>query len=225
MPHVEQSLNPGIQQLTIFSGGGGLVNRRAKLAVPQGESDIRVIGIPASFNQETFVARVEGKGISLRQVAIRKPTRQYVDDTLQREGACAQQLIQHSTNLGARRGEIIEVCEEVALRSYLDVEVDVVLSVSAQSAAEAEVTISYFIDDGRYKWTPFISVETDAGDEATVEGFIAVQNDSPHRFEDVEVAFAEFTHTTDENAILDKLDNVQYQSRMKTQRMNVMKLM
>lgn len=224
MPHAELTLNPKIRQFTIFSGGGGLVNRQGKVEVPQGMSEILLVGIPASFSQETFVARVEGKGITLRQIAIRKPTRQYVDDTLQREGACAQQLIQASTNIGARRSDIIGICEEVALRSYLDEEVGIAMTVEAASSSEATVELSYFIDDPRYRWKPFISVETDAGDEAVVEGFIAVQNESPHRFEDVDVAFAEFTHTASETGYLEKLDNVQYQARMKSQRMNVMML-
>ncbi len=224
MANADLSLNPGIEHLTIFSGGGGLVTRKGRLEIPAGETDLHVLGIPAAFSQESFVARIEGKGISLRQIALRKPTRQYVDDTLQREGACAQGLIQASTNLGPRRPEIIEVCEEVALRSYLDVEVEVVLTVHADSKAEAAVTFSYFVDDPRYRWTPFISVETDASDEARVEGFIAVKNDSPHRFDNVEVSFAEFTYTTNEAESLTKLDNVQYQARMKSQRMNVMML-
>jgi hypothetical protein len=217
----ELNLDPPIMQFTIFSGGGGLVHRKGEIGVKKGTTELRIRGVPASFSQESFMTRVEGKGTVLRQVSVKKPTRQYVEDTLQREGSCAQGLIQASTNLGARRADIIEICEEVAQRSYHDEEAEIIMTIEAEADVKASILLSYFIDDPRFMWTPFISVETDTSDEAMVEGYIEVRNSSPIRFEDVEVAFADFTHTTSENAYNERLDNKAYQNKMKAQRMNV----
>jgi hypothetical protein len=217
-------IDPPIAQFTIFSGGGGLIAREGPVELTSGLNLLRVRGVPASFDPETFVVRVEGKGLEMAQVAVRKPSRQYVEDTLKREGACAQMLINTSVDLGRRRPGIIDTCEEVMLRTYRDEEVEIVLRVRAGKDAKGKVILSYFIDDPRFSWSPAVIVDVGDDDKVNVEGFITVKNESTHLFEDIEVAFADFAHSAKEDAYNQTLDNVQYQVARASKRMNMMML-
>ncbi len=217
---VEHEIEPKIERFTVFSGGGGQITRRAGLRVAAGENVVKVKGIPASMDPETFVVTVEGRKLKIKQISMRKPTRQYVEDTLRREGTTAQNLIGSSVELGPKRQEIINVCEQVLLRTYLDEEMDVTVWVNADEPVDGEMVFSYFVDDGRYGWTPSISVEIGEGDECVIHGYIAIRNDSPHRLADVDIDFAEISRSFSDTG---KLDLGQMKTAMRAQRMNVMK--
>ncbi len=217
---IEHEIEPKVERFTVFSGGGQ-VTRRSSIKLLAGENVIKVKGIPASMDPETFVVTIEGKKNVIKQIAMRKPTRQYVEDTLKREGATAQNLIGSSVELGAKRHEIINVCEQVLLRTYLDEEMDVTVWVIADEPSESSMSFAYFIDDNRYGWTPSISVEMGEGDECIIHGYIAIRNDSPHRLTDVDIDFASISRSVEDTG---NLNVNEMKSAMKNKRMNVMLL-
>lgn len=190
----ELEINPEIAEFTVFSGGGGLILRKASVALEKGETKVRIRDVPASFDPETFLVEVLGKNIELLEIIIKKPNRQYVEDNLRRERDTAQRLIQGSLDMGERRKEIIDICEEVSMRTYLDEEVYVMVRLRSPAAVKAEMVISYFIDDSRFRWKPTVTIEVGQDDEEVrVMGFIAVNNESARLFEDIMVSFAEFS--------------------------------
>jgi hypothetical protein len=187
---MEASFDPPISHFVIFSGGGGLIERVAAIDLEAGENRLRVHGVPASFDPESFT--VEIGGATLKEIVVRVPNRQYVEDNLKREGAAARRLIEASVDVGAQRGQIIELCEDVALRTYLDEEVELTLWVTAEKSGSSRVAMSYFVNDGRFRWKPTVTVELGPNDTARVRGYIAITNDSAHRLADVEISFADF---------------------------------
>lgn len=191
---------PPITHIVVFSGGGGLVQRSAEVPLEAGENTLRVQGVPASFDPETFVVTVPDDA-ELKQTVIRKPNRKYVEELLQREGNAARRIIDGSSEVGPRRADIIEICESIAQRTYLDEEVDLTLRITASRAFTARIHLSYFIDDARFRWKPTIVVEMDHDDGTVrVRGQIAITNDSAHHFENVEVSFADFARDLSDNA-------------------------
>lgn len=190
---METIFDPPITHFVIFSGGGGMLSREAEVNFKPGENQLKVKGVPASFDPETFLVRTSNTEILLKEIILRKPSRQYVEDNLRREGAAARKLIDSSVDIGAKRGQLIEICEEIAQRTYLDEEVDLSLWMVSPTAQSSLVVLSYFIDDVRFRWKPTITAELgDEQGEVRVQGLIAITNESAHRFVDVEVSFADF---------------------------------
>ena len=212
--------NPPITHFIIFSGGGGLIEREAKILLQEGVNKLQLRGIPASFDQDSFWVDLEGT-VVLKQLSIRKPNRRYVEDILQKEGDAARRLIEASADVGNRRGEIIEVCEAIAQRSYLDQEVEVEVHLHSQIATESLIKLSYFINDHRFSWKPTITVDID-GDNVNIRGMIAIENQSSQSFEDVEVSFADFSHEFSDNASNYRGDPKQRMKKMKKQVMKNM---
>ncbi len=213
-------INPEIERFVVFSGGGGLVTREASMALEGGLNQITVREVPASFDPETFVLELTPEAARLTEFVIKKPNRQYVDDNLRREGACAQRLINDSVELGERRPEILEICEAVKRRTYLDEEVHLVIWVEVDEARDATLKLSYFIDDARFKWKPTILVELDENwEEAHVKGFIAIENESAKRFDNVEVSFADFAKEMSGDATNEALAPKKLKRAMKGKRM------
>jgi hypothetical protein len=187
---MEAPFDPPINHFVIFSGGGGLVERVGTIDLEAGENRLHVRGVPASFDPESFT--VDIAGATLKEIVLRVPNRQYVEDNLKREGAAARRLIEQSVDIGAQRGQIIELCESVALRTYLDEEVELTLWIVAGATGPAKVALSYFVNDGRFRWKPTITVELGPNDTARVRGYVAITNESAHRLAEVEISFADF---------------------------------
>ena len=218
----EMEIEPEISEFAVLSGGGGLIYRQAKVKLEKGETKLFIKGIPASFDPETFLVELKGKGIKLQEIIIKKPTRQYVEDNLRREAESAQNLIQASVDLGERRKEIIEICEEVSMRTYLDEEVYVAVMVKAANAINADLDISYFIDDARFRWKPTITVEAQPDkDTVRIQGFIAINNDGALHFKDIEVSFAEFSKDMKEDSFFNEVPPQELRRMMSKQAMNV----
>jgi len=187
---VETPFDPPITHFVIFSGGGGLVERVGEIELAAGENRLQIRGVPASFDPESFTADVAGA--TVKEIVVRVPTRQYVEDNLKREAAAARRLIETSVDLGARRSQVIELCEDVALRTFLDEEVELTVWAVAEVAGPHRVALSYFINDSRFRWKPTITVELGEGDTARVRGHVAITNDSAHTLDGVEISFADF---------------------------------
>jgi hypothetical protein len=217
----EVEVNPDISEFIVFSGGGGLINRKADVSFPKGETRVRIRGVPASFDPETFLVEIDAKKLELQEIIIKKPNRQYVEDNLRREATTANRLIQDSVEIGERRKEIIEICEEVSLRTYLDEEVYVLVRVKAKSPVKSSLLISYFIDDARFKWKPTVTVEVSDGESVRIQGFIAITNDSARLFKGIEVSFAEFTKDMKEDAGFAQIEPRALRAMMTKQAMNV----
>ncbi|BBM86681.1 hypothetical protein [Candidatus Uabimicrobium amorphum] len=218
-------VNPQITNFVLFSGGGGLISREQLLALTAGTNQIVIREVPASFDPETLVIDFDQPNVNISEFVIKKPNRQYVDDNLKREGACAEKLIQNSVEIGNRRPEIIDVCESVMLRTYLDEEVYLVICLKTDKEISTKLTMSYFIDDTRFSWKPTITVELDEnGETAMVKGFIAITNESAKRFENVEVSFADFAKDMGEDATNMRLEPKKFKEEMRKKRVRMMKL-
>ena len=221
----QYEIDPPIENFVVFSGGGGLITREMDIDLQQGKNQITVREVPASFDPETFVIEFDDPRVELSEFVIKKPNRQYVDDNLRREGACAQRLIEGSMELGRARPQILEVCEAVSLRTYIDEEVYLVVWLQAPAKMSGKLTLSYFIDDVRFKWKPTLIVELDEDWESCrVKGFIAITNESARRFDDVEVAFADFAKDMNEDAVNVRLEPEEFKVKMKKQRMKMMQI-
>ncbi len=194
-----ERFDPPITHFVVFSGGGGLVERRGSVALAAGESILAVAGVPASFDPDSFLADVTD-GVALREIVVKKPNRKYVEDILEREGTAARKLIDGSSEVGGQRSQIIEICEGIAQRTYLDEEVELSLWLETDAAREVEIKLSYFIDDARFSWKPTLTAELGPDDTVRVRGHIAISNQSAHRLRDVEVSFADFARELGDDA-------------------------
>ena len=193
------SFDPPITHFVIFSGGGGFIQRKAEVELDAGEHLLKVKAVPASFDPETFFVSLGDKA-RLLQTVIRKPNRKYVEDILEREGSAARRLIEASSEVGAQRSKIIEICEDIAQRTYLDEEVDLHLRIDSTEKHTETIELSYFIDDTRFSWRPSLTVELSDDGEVRLRGVIAITNESAHTFENVEVSFADFAKESHESA-------------------------
>ena len=221
----QQKIDPPIKNFVVFSGGGGLITREAAVTLQAGKNQVIIQEVPASFDPETFVLEFDDPAVKLREFVIKKPNRQYVDDNLRREGECAKRLINESMELGPARPEILEICEAVSLRTFIDEEVYLMVWLEAPVAVEGTLTLSYFIDDVRFKWKPTLIVELDEDwKRCRVKGFIAITNESARRFDDVEVSFADFAKEMTEDARNVRLEPDQFKFEMKKQRMKMMQI-
>jgi hypothetical protein len=218
-------INPPIKSFVVFSGGGGLITREETLRLQAGKNQIVIREVPASFDPETFVAEFESKKVKLQEFVIKKPNRQYVDDNLRREGECAQRLINESVELGEQRRDILEICEAVSLRTYIDEEVYLVIWVEVPDSTESKLILSYFVDDVRFRWKPTIIAELDEDQQQChVRGFIAITNESAKRLDEVEVSFADFAKDMSEDATGLRLEPKEFKVEMKKQRMKMMQI-
>ncbi len=217
-------INPKINNFVVFSGGGGLITRKISLNLIKGINEITVKDVPASFDSDTLVVDFNSDKVKLQEYVIKKPNRKYVDDNLKREGDCADRLISESIELGTMRPDILEICENVSNRTYIDEEVYLVVIADAEVDIKISLTISYFIDDARFKWKPTIIVELDENwENCKVKGFIAISNESANKFEDVDVSFADFAKDMNEDAVNTRLEPQEFKAKMKKQRMKMMK--
>ena len=218
-------INPKIKSFVVFSGGGGLITRKIILNLNKGINEITVNDVPASFDPDTFVVDFNSDKIKLQEFVIKKPNRKYVDDNLKREGNCAERLISESIELGTMRPKILEICENVSNRTYIDEEVYLVIIAEAEADIEISLAISYFIDDARFKWKPTIIVELDENwENCKVKGFIAISNESANRFDEVDVSFADFAKDMNEDTSNTRLEPREFKVKMKQQRMKMMKI-
>lgn len=218
----QKEVNPAITKFVVFSGGGGLITRQIEVDLESGTNKITIREVPSSFDPETLNIDFEPRDVKLREFVIKKPNRQYVEDNLRREGVCAQKLIHDSVELGSFRPEILEICESVSLRTYLDEEVYLVLWLDTEEKKKVQLTLSYFIDDARFRWKPTLIVEMDENsNEAKLKGLIAITNESARCFGDVEVSFADFAKDMQDDSLNFRGTPEQMKMQMKQQPMKM----
>jgi hypothetical protein len=216
-------IDPHISRFVIFSGGGGLITRDMEAELEKGDNQLQIKGIPASFDPETFNVSIAPKKVKLLEIVIKKPNRRYVEDSLEREASAATRLINESKDIGTQRGEILEICEAISLRTYLDEEVHLLLWLISPSRLKARLQLSYFIDDDRFSWKPTITVDQRGeGDEVRIQGLIAIRNESAVRFDGVEVNFADFAKDFKEGSANYRVAPRELRQQMLKSKMKVM---
>ena len=188
-------INPIPTQFTIFSGGGGLIERTQKIRVHPGINQFEIDNVPASFDPSTtMVFFSNNEKISLQQVDVKRPDKMIVDTFINREKQAAKNIIVNATDLrGESREKILQIIESANYRRYEDMKGTIIVSIESQIEQEIELTIKYFIEDSRIKWEPSLKVQIDEeSGNATLEGYILVMNNTDISYPKCEIGFAEF---------------------------------
>ncbi|MFW9997727.1 MAG: hypothetical protein ACFFD4_37150 [Candidatus Odinarchaeota archaeon] len=188
----EITLSSAISELIIFSGGGGIVRRKATVTLEPGTALIKLDGIPVSFNPETLEISITPETNRISQFTTKKATRKYIDEQLRQEAQAARNVINASVNVGGKRGTFIKEAEEVIKRDYLDEYADISITVETGEANAAEINYSFIIEDLRLNWSPFITIKLLDGDQTQVKCLLTINNQTATSYDDVEVKFAEF---------------------------------
>lgn len=183
--------------------------------VTAGPNRLRIRGVPASFDPVSLGVQLDGA--TLKEIVIRVPNRQQVERDLAREATVARRLIDTSVGIGARRAPILQMCDELSQRSYLDEEIELTLWVDALRAGTLGVSLSYFINDERFAWKPTMTVELGEDGTARLRGHIAITNDSAFRLDDVEVSFADFARDSSVEARSYRVAPDELRTQMKQQ--------
>jgi len=204
-------INPPPIKFIIFSGGGGLIERKQKVSLAQGLNRFEIENVPAAFDPSTTtVFFPTTTGVTLQQVDVKRPDKRIVDNFISREKEAADIIIQNATDLrGASREKILELIESAHYRRYEDMFGNLVVSIESKTVQEIELGIRYFLEDDRIKWQPSLHVTIDEeSGTANIEGFILVMNNTDISYARCELGFAEFETqgATPDTGYLDDLD-------------------
>ncbi len=229
-------INPPPIKFIIFSGGGGLLERKQKVTLTQGLNRFEIENIPAAFDPATTTVFFPSTtGVTLQQVDVKRPDKRIVDTFISREKVAADIIIENATDLrGASREKILALIESAHYRRYEDMFGSLIISIESKTLQEMELGIRYFLEDDRIKWEPslHVTVDEETG-TATIEGFILVMNNTDISYARCELGFAEFETqcSEDDTGYLDDLDieqeaqNVMPRSRVMSQIKNMNKVL
>ena len=97
-------LNPQHSKFVIFSGGGGLVERKQMVKIDRpGINSFEIMDVPASFDPDTTTVEINNinpvGSAELMQIVARRPDRKYIEDYIERERSASDQIISESVNL------------------------------------------------------------------------------------------------------------------------------
>ena len=187
-----------ISELTIFSGGGGIIKRHAKVSLDAGTTLLKLDGIPVSFDPETLQIEINPTDKNnILQFTTKKPTKKYIEEQIQQEAVAAVSVINSSVNIGNKRNDIIKVAEEVIKKDYLDENSEISVLINAIEKNEANINYSFILNDLRIKWSPFISVELLDNGEAQIKCLLTIDNKTATSYDNISVKFAEFEIPTE----------------------------
>ncbi|NHJ49950.1 MAG: hypothetical protein FK733_19315 [Asgard group archaeon] len=221
-------INPPPTKFIIFSGGGGLVERKQKVSLTQGLNRFEIENVPAAFDPSTTTVFFPSTtGVTLQQVDVKRPDKRIIDNFISREKEAADIIIANATDLrGASREKILDLIESAHYRRYEDMFGNLIISIESKAVQEIELGIRYFLEDDRIKWQPslHVTIDEETG-TATVEGFILVMNNTDISYPRCELGFAEFETqgATPDTGFLDDLNmeqaaqNVMPRSRVMSQ--------
>jgi len=203
-------INPPITEAIIFSGGGGLVIREQKVKISPGKNTLEILEVPSSFDPDTVTVEIESEyqnRVKLTQVSINLPDKTISEMVISREKNASNNIITNATDLRAEsRQKILSICESAYYRQYEDMTGELNIIINSELDVEIKLSIKYFFNDTRICWTPGVQVDLDANNNATIIGYINVDNNSDFNFENVELKFAEFDLAP---APLDTLGNLE----------------
>ena len=95
------------------------------------------------------------------------------------------------------REKVSSICEASSYRIYVDMIGTFDFIINAKREGEIIVKINYFISDIRIKWETTLNVNLDNDNNAEIEGFIVVDNQTAFTYDDVDLGFAIFEIPTD----------------------------
>ncbi|TFF94571.1 MAG: hypothetical protein EU544_04300 [Promethearchaeota archaeon] len=193
-------IDPKVNKLIIFNGGGGIVEREIKLSVNQGANKFEIQNIPASFDPNSVNIDLihlnpdDKEKITLQQTIVSLPDPKYVQQLIDREKGAANNIITYSIDFTRElREQISTICEASSYRTYSDMKGTFNFIINSQISGEVSVKITYFIADLRIKWETNLQVNiSDDGKSAEVEGYLIVDNQTGFSYNDVELGFAIF---------------------------------
>lgn len=189
-------INPSPVKFIVFSGGGGLVERRQVVKIVPGLNTFEIDDVPAAFDPRTATVEIidAPEGVEIVQLDVKRPDKSIMNQFIQREKNAASSIINAATDLrGQNRDRIIQMIESTHYRSYEDVLASFTASISSKVEVEVEIEVKYFVEDARIKWEPSLHISIDKDTKtATLEGFIIVMNNSDFTYQQCELGFAEF---------------------------------
>ncbi len=193
-------IDPKVTKLSIFNGGGGIVEREIKLTLSQGANEFEIANVPASFNPNSadikleYVSPGDKDLITLQQTIVSLPDVNTSQQIIDREKSAATNIITYSIDFTRElREKVSEICEASSYRTYADMKGTFNFIINSKINGEVIVKILYFIADLRIKWETTLQVNiNDDGKSAEIEAYLVVDNQTGFSYEDVELGFAIF---------------------------------
>lgn len=193
-------IDPKVNKLIIFNGGGGIVEKQIKLSLNQGLNKYEIANVPASFDpnsadiQLEFINPGDKDSITLQQTIVSLPDRNTSQQIIDREKSAATSIISYAIDFTRElREKVSTICEASSYRTFADMKGIFEFIINATKEGEVIVNIIYFIADLRIKWQTTLQVDIkDDGNNAQIEGFLVVDNQTGFSYEDVELGFAIF---------------------------------
>ncbi|TFG21831.1 MAG: hypothetical protein EU529_12310 [Promethearchaeota archaeon] len=193
-------IDPKVTKLSIFNGGGGIVEREIKLSLSQGTNEFEIANVPASFDPNSadikleYVSPTDKDLITLQQTIVSLPDANTSQQIIDREKSAATNIITYSIDFTRElRERVSEICEASSYRTYADMKGTFNFIINSKINGEVIVKILYFIADLRIKWETTLQVNiNDDGKSAEIEAYLVVDNQTGFSYEDVELGFAIF---------------------------------
>ncbi len=197
---IEMLIDPKVNKLIIFNGGGGIAERQIKLSLNQGLNKYEIANVPASFDpnsadiQLEFVNPGDKDSITLQQTIVSLPDKNTSQQIIDREKSAATSIISYAIDFTRElREKVSNISEASSYRTYADMKGVFEFIINTPKKGEVIVKIKYFIADLRIRWQTTLQVDIkDDGNNAEIEGFLIVDNQTGFSYENVELGFAIF---------------------------------
>ena len=193
-------IDPKVTKLSIFNGGGGIVEREIKLTLSQGTNEFEIANVPASFDPNStdikleYISPADKDLITLQQTIVSLPDVNTSQQIINREQSAATNIISYSIDFTRElREKVSNICEASSYRTYADMKGTFNFIINSKVNGEVIVKILYFIVDLRIKWETTLQVNiNNDGKSAEIEAYLVVDNQTGFSYEDVELGFAIF---------------------------------
>jgi hypothetical protein len=193
-------IDPKVNKLVIFNGGGGIVEREIKLSVSPGSNEFEIQNVPASFDPNSakinleYINPTDRDVITLQQTIVSLPDPKNVQQLIDREKGAATNIISYSIDFTRElREQVSNICEASSYRTYSDMKGTFNFIINSKKEGEVIVKITYFVSDIRLKWETNLQVNlSDDGKIAELEANLIVDNQTGFHYDNVELGFAIF---------------------------------
>jgi len=193
-------IDPKVNSLVIFNGGGGIVEREIKLQVQPGINEFEIEAVPASFDPNSADIKIEyinpddKEQITLQQTIITLPDYNNSQQIIDREKSAANSIISYAIDFTREmREKVSNICEASSYKTFADMKGTFNFIINSTKEGEIIAKILYFLSDVRIKWDTNLQVNISRdGKTAEIEGFIVVDNQTGFTYENVELGFAIF---------------------------------
>ena len=152
-------IDPKVNKLIIFNGGGGIVERQIKLSLNQGLNKYELANVPASFDpnsadiQLEFIHPGDKDSITLQQTIVSLPDRNTSMQIIDREKSAATSIISYAIDFTRElREKVSNICEASSYRTYADMKGVFDFIINSTKEGEIIVKIIYFIADLRINY-------------------------------------------------------------------------